>query len=178
MCAHCKSGKCQTLHHCDEATLQYLNVIADSYHLYLTVTTFEGVGNFDRFYQMENFKVVYFGEWLNQAHIRLVCLLNICNLKRRKAQSENSVQNQQTRELISAQKMSHKYNNKDQSCQQWLSPGMWINVPLVEFMYLIYVCVLACQVSYYRWLRSLLLRLQSLYTGLIIDILTIYIQDK
>ena len=74
-CAHCKtkSGKCQTLHRCDEATLQYSNVIADSYHLYLTVTTFEGDGNFDHFYQMENFKVVYFGEWLNQAHIRL-CL--------------------------------------------------------------------------------------------------------
>ena len=58
------------------------------------------------------------------------------------------VQNQQTRQLINAQKISHKYNSKDLSRLQQVSPGLRVNTryiniyrghPLVKF---IHVCTL------------------------------------
>ena len=76
------------------------------------------------------------------------------------------LQNQQTRELISAWKSSHKHNNKDLSSIRWLSPGMQVNKRCVNstrstskeeenviFIVSRYVTVCCCQEGL-RWKTS------------------------
>ena len=89
-------------------------------------------------------------------------LVTIWNRKRSRA----SLQNQQTRELISAWKSSHKRNNKDLSSIRWLPPGMWVNKRCVNstrgtskeeenviFIVSRYVTVCCCQ-EVLRWKTS------------------------
>ena len=41
-------------------------------------------------------------------------------------------QDQQTRELISAQDITHRHNDKDPSCLWLLSPGMQVNTRYIN----------------------------------------------
>ena len=68
-----------------------------------------------------------------------------------------------TRELITAQKTSHKYSNKDLSCLRVYN-YKHVHVPLVEFMYLIFTCMPG--ESYRRQLKSLSLYLCDIYVPL------------
>ena len=44
------------------------------------------------------------------------------------------MQNEHTKELISARKTSHKHNDKDLS-------RLWYDVPLAEFVYFVFTCM-------------------------------------
>ena len=76
------------------------------------------------------------------------------------------VQNQHTRELISAQKTSHKHNNKDPSRLKGAS--FFEDVHLVEFMRLVFTRMPG--ESYRRQLRSLLLGYCDVCRALIISL--------
>ena len=118
----------------------------------------------------------------------LLCVFIRTNLlnKRDRMRPRAHMQNQHRRELITAQKMSHKHKTKDPSRLRWLSPGMWVNirytnstsgkssfvrkymrssVPLVEFMYLAFTGMPGQ--SYCRRLGSLLLCLCDVFWALI-----------
>ena len=67
---------------------------------------------------------------LNRTHSQQQCRQwSIPKLSRVKA---FMVQNQHARELINAQKSSHKRNNKDRSCLRELSPGMRVNARYIN----------------------------------------------
>ena len=54
------------------------------------------------------------------------------NWQREQKPNTKQIQNQHTRELISAWNMEHKYNKNDLSCLQWLSPGTCVNTRYIN----------------------------------------------